>query len=102
MPSLWLISDPQGYSDFSVIVTGGPKLEDSQVSGQPLITLVLLVGHYCPAGTFSAHPCPEGTLNPQESAVSPQACQLCPAGSYCPGEGNTWPEGTYWHTSLQR
>uniref|UniRef100_A0A8C8VT86 Predicted gene 9195 n=2 Tax=Peromyscus maniculatus bairdii TaxID=230844 RepID=A0A8C8VT86_PERMB len=50
-------------------------------------------GHYCPAGTPSAHPCPEGTLNPQESAVSPRACQLCPAGSYCPGEGNTWPEG---------
>lgn len=94
-PPLWLISDPQGYSNFSVIVTGSHMLEDSQVSGQSLIPLSLTVGHYCPAGTDSAHPCPEGTLNPQESAVSPRACQLCPAGSYCPGEGNISPEGRY-------
>lgn len=102
IPSLWLTSDPQGYSNVSVTIMGGHRLEGRQVPAQPLITLALLVGHYCPAETISAHPCPEGTLNPQESAVSSRACQLCPAGSYCPGEGNTWPEGRYWHTCLQR
>lgn len=81
---------------------GGHRLEGRQVPAQPLITLALLVGHYCPAETISAHPCPEGTLNPQESAVSPRACQLCPAGSYCPGEGNTWPEGIGIHACRDR
>ncbi|XP_040123197.1 DBF4-type zinc finger-containing protein 2 homolog [Oryx dammah] len=50
-------------------------------------------GHYCPAGTPSPHPCPEGTLNPREAALSSRACQPCPAGTYCPGEGNGQPEG---------
>ncbi|CAK7320737.1 hypothetical protein VULLAG_LOCUS22832 [Vulpes lagopus] len=50
-------------------------------------------GHYCPGGTSSALPCPEGTLNPQEGALSPGACQPCPAGRYCPGEGSRQAEG---------
>ncbi|XP_078204535.1 uncharacterized protein LOC144579141 [Callithrix jacchus] len=50
-------------------------------------------GHYRPARTSSAHPCPEGTLNQQEGTISPRACQPCPAGRYCPGEGNGQPDG---------
>ncbi|XP_011927069.1 PREDICTED: SCO-spondin [Cercocebus atys] len=50
-------------------------------------------GHYCPARTSSARPCPEGTLSWWEGAVSPGACQPCPAGTYCLGEGNGRPEG---------
>ncbi|XP_034519661.1 signal peptide, CUB and EGF-like domain-containing protein 3 [Ailuropoda melanoleuca] len=50
-------------------------------------------GHYCLGGTSSALPCPEGTLNPCEGALSPRACQPCPAGRYCPGEGNGQSEG---------
>lgn len=88
--------------DFSVPVTEGHSLEDSQVPGQSLTTLILPIGHYCPAGISSAQPCPEGTLNPQEGAISPRACQLCPAGSYCPGEGNIWPEGRYRHDNRDR
>ncbi|GAB5566196.1 SCO-spondin [Prionailurus iriomotensis] len=49
--------------------------------------------HYCPGGTPSALPCPEGTLNLREGALSPRACQPCPAGRYCPGEGNGQTEG---------
>lgn len=52
-------------------------------------------GHYCPAGTSSPLPCPEGNLNPREGALSSRACQPCPAGMYCPGEGNGQPEGRY-------
>ncbi|XP_019605139.2 uncharacterized protein LOC109457001 [Rhinolophus sinicus] len=50
-------------------------------------------GHYCPVRTASALPCPEGTLNPREGTLSPRACQPCPAGKYCPGEGSGQPEG---------
>ncbi|XP_072832011.1 uncharacterized protein [Vicugna pacos] len=50
-------------------------------------------GHYCPTGTPSPLPCPEGTLNPREGTLSSRACQPCPAGRYCPGEGNGQPEG---------
>lgn len=54
-------------------------------------------GHYCPAGTPSALPCPEGALNPRGGALSPGACQPCPVGTYCPGEGNAQPEGRCQH-----
>ncbi|XP_032352703.1 multiple epidermal growth factor-like domains protein 6 [Camelus ferus] len=50
-------------------------------------------GHYCPTGTPSPLPCPEGTLNPREGTLSSRACQPCPSGRYCPGEGNGQPEG---------
>lgn len=59
------------------------------------LTVVFPTGHYCLGGTSSALPCPEGTLNPREGAPSPRACQPCPAGRYCPGEGNGKTEGKY-------
>uniref|UniRef100_A0A286XEQ6 Uncharacterized protein n=1 Tax=Cavia porcellus TaxID=10141 RepID=A0A286XEQ6_CAVPO len=60
--------------------------------GQSTVTPALPIGHYCPAGTSSPCPCPEGTMSPKEGAVSPRTCLHCPAGSYCPGEGNEKPE----------
>ena len=39
-------------------------------------------GHYCPAGTKVAVPCPQGTYNPSKLGKSSAACLLCPSGMF--------------------
>lgn len=85
-------SDPSGLPQCEEVWgvgAAGPSTQRSHC-GSP-------AGHYCPAGTPSALPCPEGALNPRGGALSPGACQPCPVGTYCPGEGNAQPEGRCQH-----
>ncbi|XP_068098135.1 neurogenic locus notch homolog protein 1-like [Hyperolius riggenbachi] len=51
------------------------------------------MGHYCPALTAAPLPCPSGTFNPAEGALSLASCKRCPAGRYCRGEANSEPDG---------
>ena len=39
------------------------------------------------------YPCPNGTYNNQTGATSPDFCQLCTAGHYCPSAGLSEPAG---------
>ncbi|XP_073441079.1 uncharacterized protein [Dendrobates tinctorius] len=43
--------------------------------------------------TAAPIPCPAGTLNPIEGALTLASCKKCPAGRYCHGEGNSEPDG---------
>lgn len=56
-------------------------------------SLYLFSGNYCPAMTATPIPCPTGTLNPIEGALSLTSCKRCPAGRYCRGEANWKPDG---------
>lgn len=51
--------------------------------------LFIFSGYYCPAGTEFAHqyPCNNGTYQPYTTRDSDAACQICPAGKYCPNAG---------------
>ena len=40
-------------------------------------------GHYCPKGSLSPMPCPQGTYNPNSIGQSIHDCQPCDAGHYC-------------------
>ncbi|XP_040929476.2 uncharacterized protein si:dkey-103g5.4 isoform X2 [Betta splendens] len=44
-------------------------------------------GFYCPAGSSSPVPCPEGTYGPTAEAVSVDGCLTCPPHHYCPRAG---------------
>lgn len=63
-------------------------------------------GHFCPAGTALAAPCPIGTLGQITRAQSVAACVSCPTGLYCglPGlshpQGHSLPLKTYISTDL--
>ena len=50
-------------------------------------------GHYCPTNTTRSdeYPCPEGTYNNVAGQQTPESCEACTLGTYCEGEGNTWP-----------
>ncbi|XP_074536526.1 uncharacterized protein LOC141798463 [Halichoeres trimaculatus] len=53
------------------------------------------VGYYCPAGLTQGlqFPCPPGTLQNQLGASGPEACLLCPAGTFCSQSGLSTPTG---------
>jgi hypothetical protein len=46
-------------------------------------------GSFCPEGTESAIPCPQGTYSSSTGLASSDDCTPCPAGYYCPTEGLT-------------
>ena len=49
------------------------------------------VGHYCPPGTQTStqYKCPAGTYNPNTTMTNQTSCLMCPAGSFCLGEGQS-------------
>ncbi|CAJ0939377.1 unnamed protein product, partial [Ranitomeya imitator] len=57
------------------------------------VRLGVAVCNYCPAMTAAPIPCPAGTFNPIEGALTLASCKRCPAGRYCRGEGNSAPDG---------
>ena len=48
---------------------------------------LLLIGFYCPLGSFTPLPCPKGTYGPSAGAVSIHSCLKCPPHHYCPRPG---------------
>ena len=52
-------------------------------------------GHYCPFNTTQPYqyPCPPGTFNNLTGQTTDSSCVACPGGSYCEGNGNSWPTG---------
>jgi hypothetical protein len=44
-------------------------------------------GHYCPEGSSSPVPCPQGTDSTSRGLSSASQCPLCAAGYYCPRTG---------------
>lgn len=46
-----------------------------------------LTGFYCPLGSLTPLPCPEGTYGPTAGAESVDSCLQCPPHHYCPGPG---------------
>ena len=54
---------------------------------------VILLGHFCPAGTALPQPCPPGTFNNQTGAHSLSVCSPCPSGVYCSSYGASMPQG---------
>lgn len=52
-------------------------------------------GYYCPLETPQAYefPCPPGYFNNLTAQHNASACQLCPPGMYCQGDGNSEPTG---------
>lgn len=52
-----------------------------------------LVGHYCPRLSVMPIPCPPGSLNTLEGALSIAACKPCPVRRYCSGSANWEPDG---------
>ncbi|XP_034557340.1 zonadhesin [Notolabrus celidotus] len=52
-------------------------------------------GYYCPAGLTLGleFPCPPGTVQNQPGAHGPEACLLCPAGTFCSHPGLSKPTG---------
>lgn len=55
--------------------------------------LIITSGHFCPAGTALALPCPIGTLGQVTRAQSDTACVPCPPGLYCSIPGASEPQG---------
>ncbi|XP_041654014.1 uncharacterized protein LOC121516688 [Cheilinus undulatus] len=49
--------------------------------------VLLLIGFYCPLGSFTPVPCPKGTYGPSAGAVSIDSCMKCPPQHYCPQPG---------------
>eukprot|EP00466_Bigelowiella_natans_P015235 jgi/Bigna1/85198/estExt_fgenesh1_pg.C_20409 len=41
-------------------------------------------GHYCPQGTSYMHPCPFGTMNPNQGGKNLSDCEPCQGGRMCP------------------
>lgn len=53
-----------------------------------------VLGHYCPAGSIRAIPCPPGTYyDKTDLAVSVDQCLPCPLGKYCDSWGLDAPSG---------
>ncbi|XP_077105722.1 uncharacterized protein LOC143764221 isoform X2 [Ranitomeya variabilis] len=48
-----------------------------------------LAGFYCPQGSPSPHPCPEGTYSPLQAASTRAECRSCEAGKFCAGMGQS-------------
>ncbi|TSQ58043.1 Sodium channel subunit beta-3 [Bagarius yarrelli] len=47
-------------------------------------------GHYCEKGSMNGKACPIGSYQPRQGQ---QRCEMCPAGFFCPQEGNISPTG---------
>lgn len=62
-------------------------------------------GYYCEKGSAEPAPCPKGTYQPNEGAISKTSCKQCPAGEFsaeigaekcnqCQGSSRSFPESS--------
>jgi len=61
------------------------------VTAMPYTTTECPTGHYCPAGSYAAVPCPTGFFRGNILGKDADSCGPCPAGTYCDTVGTTTP-----------
>lgn len=57
----------------------------------PFLTTECPAGHYCPAGSYEAVPCPTGSFRSNILGKDQDSCGPCPAGTYCDTTGTHTP-----------
>ena len=74
---------------------GNYSLANVDVSGNtldpPFLTTECPAGHYCPAGSYEAVPCPTGSFRSNILGKDQDSCGPCPAGTYCDATGTHTP-----------
>lgn len=84
-------AEPSGYCSpgfYCVLNATTPSQADNDTTGSPCP-----LGHYCPEGSGSPNPCPDGTIGPTTHLQSEDSCAACPGGEYCSGPGLAVSEG---------
>ena len=74
--------EPGYYSDDGLECYLCPEGYYCQDPGVHPFNFPCTVGHYCPAGSFSPTPCPEGYYNSQDRSTNISDCIPCPRSTY--------------------
>ena len=66
-----------------------PRVITPPLSLFPTLSLTRFPSDYCPIGTKTPEPCPEGTYSPDSELTDSKSCTPCDTGSYCASKGLT-------------
>ena len=81
------ICEPGYYSDDGLECYLCPEGYYCQDPSVHPFSFPCIVGHYCPSGSFSPIPCPEGYYNSQDRSINISDCIPCPGNTYSQQRG---------------